>query len=728
MTKRSAICIALLGASFVALMGASPTRLEAQPAAAPAAPKIDADDIGGTVAGAKGPEAGVWVIAETTDLPTKYIKIVTTDDQGRFVIPDLPKANYTVWVRGYGLVDSPKSKAAPGQTLALKSVAAPNATAAAQYYPAMYWYSMLKIPDKSLFPGTGTGPGGNGMPKQLISQGLWLRYMKTDGCESCHQLGDKSTRTISPALGHFTNSAEAWERRIQSGQASGNMVDAIGRVDTQRAFQLYGDWTDRIAKGELPKTAPPRPVGMERNVVITMWDWATPSTYLHDEIATDRRNPTVNANGILYGSPEESSDYIPWLDPVHNTKGLIKSEWSDPKTPTTANNPIYGPSLFWGTDKIWDSHTIIHNPMMDEKGRVWVTARIRPAANPAFCKEGSDLPSAKNYPLARSGRQAEMYDPATKKFTLFDLCFGTHHLQFDKNDILWFSAGGPQGEVMGWLDTKKYEQTHDAAKSQGWAPFILDTNANGKVDAGWNEPGKPVDPKKDTRIVVGYYGIAPNPADGTIWGSVEGFPGGVARFDPKTNLTEYYEVPWDEPKAAVNGFSPRGGDIDSKGVFWTVLASGHLASFDRTKCKAPLNGPNATGKHCPEGWTLYDMPGPHFENAADRPGSIAEAPYYDWVDQYNTLGVGANVPIATGNLSDSLAVLIDGKFMVMRVPYPMGYFAKGLDGRIDDAKAGWKGRGVWSTYSDRATTHIEGGKGESSKVVHFQVRPDPLAH
>src|SRR5204863_5265496 len=97
---------------------------------------IDNDDIGGVVTGARGPEAGVWVIAETRETPTRLIKIVATDDQGRYLLPDLPKANYDVWVRGYGLVDSPKVKAAPGKALNLKAVSAPNAKAAAAYYPA----------------------------------------------------------------------------------------------------------------------------------------------------------------------------------------------------------------------------------------------------------------------------------------------------------------------------------------------------------------------------------------------------------------------------------------------------------------------------------------------------------------------------------------------------------------------------------------------------------------
>src|SRR5207253_6443334 len=178
--------------------------------------RIDADDIGGVVTGAKGPEAGVWVIAETTDLPTKFAKIVVTDDRGRYVMPELPKASYSVWVRGYGLVDSPKVRTVPGKTLNLNAATAPSAAAAAEYYPAIYWYSMLKVPEKSEFPGT--GPQGNGVPVTLKSQAQWLDVVKTNGCYTCHQLGNKATRTMPKEFADM-RSEEAWARRIMSGQA-----------------------------------------------------------------------------------------------------------------------------------------------------------------------------------------------------------------------------------------------------------------------------------------------------------------------------------------------------------------------------------------------------------------------------------------------------------------------------------------------------------------------------
>jgi hypothetical protein len=710
----------IVAVGIVVLLIATPARLQAQQNTADAV-RIGDNDLGGMVTSANGPEAGVWVIAETTDLPTKFAKIVVTDEQGRYVIPDLPRANYSVWVRGYGLVDAPKVQTAPGKTLNLQAVVALSPAAAAEYYPAIYWYAMLKVPDKSEFPGT--GPNGNGMPVTLKSQAQWLDVVKTDGCYTCHQLGNKATRTIPKELGEFTSSQEAWARRMISGQAMTAMVNALSRLDAQRAVQLFAEWTDRIATGELPASQPLRPQGVERNVVITVWDWASPKAYLHDEIATDKRHPTVNANGLIYGAPEESTDVVPILDPVAHKTGQVTMPVRDPKTPSSKANAMT-PSPYWGDEVIWDSQTSMHNPMFDEQGRVWFTSRVRPPDNPAFCKKGSDHPSAKLFPLEQANRHLAMYDPKSGTFTLISTCFPTHHLQFgfDANQTLWTSVGGPASGVVGWLNRKIFEETGDEAKAQGWTALILDTNGNGKRD-DYVEPDQPVDPAKDKRIVAAFYGVAPSPVDGSVWGSVLGFPGAIVRLNPGDNppataLAEIYQPP-------LPGYSPRGMDIDGHGVVWAPLASGHLASFDRRKCKGPLNGPQATGQHCPEGWTLFPFPGPQLQNVTDS-GS-AEASYYSWVDQHDTFGLGKDVPFATGNANESLLALVDGKFINLRVPYPMGFYAKGLDGRIDDPQAGWKGKGLWSTFGNRTPFHIEGGKGTLPKVVKFQLRPDPLA-
>ncbi len=710
--------------------------------------EIDADDIGGTVVGAAGPEAGAWVIAETTELGTRFAKIVVTDDEGRFVIPDLPQANYKIWVRGYGLVDSQKVAAKPGDSLKLQSVQAASPADAAQYYPAIYWFSMIRVPDRSRFPGTGAS--GNGIPENFKTQAEWLNLVKTNGCGTCHQIGNYATRTIPKALGHFASSLEAWERRLRSGPGGGAMVKAISRLTSSEGGHLaaLADWTDRIAAGELPAEAPPRPTGVERNLVLTLRDWSDSKHYLHDLTTTDRRKPTVNAFGQIYGSTELSTDDQPTLDPARNTKATIHAPVRDPDTPSSAEaNPVLAPSPYWGMEQVWDSRANAHTPMMDQEGRVYFTAQLRAPKNPPdYCKENSSLRAAQLFPLwkpvdrfEQNSRQVTVYDPGNKRFSFIDTCFGTHHLNFaeDENNTLWLSNNGRDDlAVIGWVNTKKFWATGDAAASQGWTALIVDTNGDGQRDDNYNEPGQPIDPAKDTRIPFGIYGVSWSPADGSVWGSSLPFPGYVIRLDPGANppdtaLAELYKIP-------PPGFGVRGMDIDRDGVVWTPLASGHIGSFDRRKCKGQLNGPGAEkGEKCPEGWAFYPLPGPAF---AGVPGA-AETPYYLWVDQHNILGLGANTPIATGNQSDSLHALVNGRVVELRVPYPMGFYTKGVDGRIDDPAAGWKGKSVWATSGNRTPFHIEavdaaipGAPGASPQaysnplVVQFQLRPDPLAH
>ena len=696
-----------------ALLKTAPTQAQQQAAA----PSIDADAIGGVVRGASGPEAGVWVIAETTDLPTRYIKSVVTDDQGRYVIPDLPLANYKVWVRGYGLVDSPRLHAKPGQVVNHTAVAAPDERAAAHYYPAIYWYTMMKIPPASEF-------GGHGEIPKEVTQDRWRQRMNNVDCVGCHQLGQLSTRTIPAQFGSFESGAEAWQRRLQAGQSGESMTNRIAGELGGVPYKYFGEWTDRVAKGELPRNKPARPQGEERNVVVTSWEWSAPDKYLHDLISSDRRKPTVNAYGPLYGSPEYSTDNMPILNPKTHEVTYFRMPVADPNMPLSLGPGHAGtieplqPSAYWGEQKLWDTRANNHNSMFDGQGRLWLASTIRGMNNPDWCKKGSEHPSAKVFPIDRSSRQVALLDPKTMKYSFIDTCFGTHHPQFgyDSDNTLWLSGSG---QVAGWVNTKVWDETQDAQKAVGWAPFVLDLNGNGKLDE-FSEPGRP-EAGKDMRFNPGSgpYAVMPHPTDGSIWYTAGVFGGqpGFLRYDPKTRLSEFYRLP---PEA----IGLRGGDIGKDGVLWGSGSNGSLISFDRRKCKAPLSGPNATGNHCPEGFALHRYPGPGFEGFEK---DSAEGSYYTWVDHHNTLGLGENVPISTANLQDGFVGFKDGRMILMRVPYPMGFYAKGLDGRIDDPNAGWKGRGLWSASGDRTPWLNELGKGARPLAVQIQVRPDPLA-
>ena len=340
------------------------------------------------------------------------------------------------------------------------------------------------------------------------------------------------------------------------------------------------------------------------------------------------------------------------------------------------------PSPYWGERGDLDeqeqrpqSDARREGPRLDHVGRA-------AARQPGLLQGGIEPSVGEAVPDRRaSGRHLAVYDPKTKKLTHISTCFGTHHLMFaeDANHTLWTSGGG---QVVGWLNTKMFDETGDEEKSQGWTALILDTNGNGKRDA-YVEPNQPVDPTKDKRYrrrrstpwrrrrtdrSGDRCSDSPAPSSGSSPGA----------NPPETALAEVYEPPFDNPKAPVQGFSPRGMDVDRNGVVWVALASGHMASFDRRKCKGPLNGPKATGQHCPEGWTLYPEPLPQIKGVTDS-GS-AEASYYTWVDQFDTLGLGTNTPINTGNASEGLLALKDGKWVVLRVPYPTRLLHE-VDGR-----------------------------------------------
>ena len=703
--------------------------------------EIVADDIGGVVTSAKGPEAGVWVIAETKELPTRFIKIVVTDDKGRYVLPGLPKAKYQVWVRGYGLVDSKPVDATPGNRVDLTAMVAPSAKDAAEYYPAAYWYAMLQPPAASEFPGTGAQ--GNGISPTMLTQQHWLENMK-ENCMFCHQLGDKVTRTVlQPGP-----SVEAWASRIQMVRADGDpaihnngkdmsqqMQNNMAHFGRDRALKMYANWTDAITAGATPKEVPSRPEGKERNLVLTIEDWGG-GRFIHDQITSDHRDPHVNAGGPIYG-----------MGMLHSNLEIL-----DPKTMQTTSLPIPGLD---GSQH--DDSVRIHADEMDGKGRVWMPTVSTSGDEPAWCSDGS-VPSSKYYPLTdhKHAAQLVVYDPATKKVENIGLCSGGNHsnFTFTGDSILWMSG---DTKVISWFDTTIWDKTHDAKQASGWCPMVLDTSGDGKIDpdrSKWVQPGDALknvageegagpmaaekakaeaakaNADKDTQLSRYLYGMSVA-KDGSVWEAayVPYVPSGIVHLipgknPPETCKAEYYEPPL-QKDGSYSAVGIRGVGIDSEGVAWAAFSSGQVGAFDRRKCKT-VNGPTATGQQCPEGWTFYDLPSPHIGGTF----ATSDFVYSEWDDMFDVAGLGKETHFFPATNSDSIVALPQGqsKFVTFRVPYPMGFYTRGMDFRIDDPAAGWKGKAMHATYSSGVQWHQEGGEGEYSKEVAFQLRPDPLAH
>ena len=385
-------------AAFVAAVGG--TRAQE-----PVGVVLDADDIGGVVASAQGPEAGVWVIAETGDLPTPFARIVVTDDEGRYVVPDLPEADYEVFVRGYGLLDSERVAGVRGQRLDLAATVAPDGRSAAAVYPPASWLSLLEIPD------------GDIPPLQVAST--------VKSCLQCHPLGNEGTRQIPEHLAALP-ADEAWEQRLGSELFGGSMMTAMYRGLGAQA-RMFGRWTDAIAAGAYPE-APPRPSGLERNVVLSVWDWATPRGSRSDSQGTYSWNPTLNAGGRVYGVHQEDT-MLSWLDPVTHEVGRVELDAGG-----------------------------LRSIAMDRRGRVWATARLDPGdAPPDFCGPGSDNPYLAHFRPSGSPKQAVVYDPRDGSVEKIPSCLAVDHNHFtDEDDSpIYFGVN----DAVGWIDTEVWDET-----------------------------------------------------------------------------------------------------------------------------------------------------------------------------------------------------------------------------------------------------------------------------
>jgi streptogramin lyase len=337
--------------------------------------------------------------------------------------------------------------------------------------------------------------------------------------------------------------------------------------------------------------------------------------------------------------------------------------------------------------------------MFDADGKVWLTTQVRREWDedlPEFCQDEPGIKDGYHH------RQLGWFDPETEEFELLDTCYGTHHLQFDIEGVLW-TSGDSSG--IGWFDPAKYDANNPdtLAVAQGYAQIIVDSDGDGTAD----------------QPVRGFnYGVIPNPVDGSVWMSQpSGGRGRLVRYEPDSGNFEIYIPP--NP-----GAGPRAVDVDTNGIMWVALGgSGHLGRFDRSQCDQTWG----IGEQCSEGWTIYKSPGPLMQTDNNPENERnADFHYYLFVDQFNTLGMGENTIILNGTGSDSLLAFNQDteEFTIMRIPYPLNTYTRGLDGRIDDATAGWKGRGLWFTNGLDPVVHSEIGRSYVGKV---QMRPDPLA-
>jgi hypothetical protein len=638
--------------------------------------QVGANSIGGVVTNNAGgtPEAGVWVIAETKSLQVPFRKIVVTDDAGRFLVPDLPKGDYELWVRGYGLKDSSRFKASLGGQVKLAVDNASSAQEVAKIYPASYWISLIHPPAKEE------------LPAAFVSQEHWLGSLR--GCNQCHQIGMSGMRS-------YTN-ARTWDAFFKTNGGMDGLVNRLGRDLVEKTFV---DWATRIQKGEVPP-APPRPAGIERNFVVTQWDWGAPESFFHDLTSTDKRNPTLYPYGKVYGADRTGGGRLWVLDPVKNTvealmvKPRVSQGYSTKKDYYHPKNIAAGDE--GGGDSAAEWMASPHNPMFDDKGRVWMTVPVRPPGvqnNPKWAL--STVASDTDDPTALSllgerltsrshGMQLGYYDTKTNQFVGVDTSFNTHHLQFDWQGRIW-----TDGDVLGMLDTTKIDPKN-----------VEGTEA--EAQKAWMR----IDMKTQKEIPTSGYATAVSPVDGNVWLSVpqvNGAQNKLFMLNPKTRQFKDYPLPL--PLRLSHGI-----DFSTDGTLWFSSGSGHLGKLDPK-----------TGK-----FSHWDLPGPKFTGTGQETGST-EYPYFLWVDQFDTLGLGKDTVIVTGTVSDALFMFDPKteKFTVFRLPYPIPFYTRGVDGRIDDPRAGWKGRGIWATYSSYMPKFTETKLGN---IEHIQLRPNPLAN
>ena len=330
------------------------------------------------------------------------------------------------------------------------------------------------------------------------------------------------------------------------------------------------------------------------------------------------------------------------------------------------------PSAYWGDRQLWDTRANNHNAMFDAKGRLWLAATVRGQDNPAWCKKGSDNPYAKVFPLEKSQRQVAMLDPKTMKYTFVDTCFATHHPQFgyDADNTLWFSGTGP---VRGLGRHQSVRRNRRRAEGAGL----------GAVGARhqWQRQARRLSPSRAnagrsrtriTRITAGSgpYSVMPNPKDGSIWYAIGTFAGppGFLRFDPEDEAVGgllHSEAGLRHPRRR-HRWQWRAVGLRLERPSHELRPQQVQRSAQRVRPRPVITVPKVGHS--------TNIRGPA---STAFPNTSAEASYYTWVDQHNTLGLGENVPISTANLNDGFVALKDGQMMIAAHPLPDGLLRQG---------------------------------------------------
>ena len=693
---------------------------------------IDGDDIGGVVTGAEGPEAGVWVIAETTDLPTKFAKIVVTDDRGRYLDArsaegELQRLGARLRARRF----AEGRRRRPGKTLNLTAVAAPNAARgrASTTRPAT-GSRCCRCPDKSEFPGT--GPTGNGIAPTHEEPGA-------SGCASSSRAAARrATSSATRARARFPTALGTFDvvgrgvgaaDAVRTGRRQHDQRRSTSSA-TQRALTMFADWTDRIAAGEVPP-APPRPQGIERNVVITEWDWADPKAYLHDEVSTDRRNPTrqrerpdlrrARAERRLPAGARSRATHT--IEP--RAADGARSDTRRRRRPTMPQ-----PSPYWGDEVDLDQQE--QRPQPDARRARAASGSRPPCGRPTtrtFCKAGLDasvgeaVPDRSGRPAPRDVRPEDEEADAHQHLLRHappDVRRGREQHAVDERR----RAGGRlaehedvrrdrrRGEVAG------LDRAHPRHQRQRQARRVRRAQPAGRSDEGQAHRRRRSTPSRRRPTARSGARCSASPARSS--GSCPG------ANPPETALAEVYEPPFDNPRRRCRA---------SRRAAWTSIATASSGRRSRAATWRASIAASARGRStarrrpastAPRAGRSIAEPLPQFKGVTDS-GS-AEASYYTWVDQFDTLGLGANTPINTGNASEGAAGA-EGR-QVGRAARAVSDWASTRSGWTAAStipNAGWKGRGLWATVSTRAPFHMEAGKGTTSKVMKFQLRPDPLA-